>query len=269
MSSAIDPDRLLAALGPPAGPWQVAEVHATLPSTNSRAAQVGRPWSVVVAEHQSAGRGRLDRRWEAPPGTSLAVSATLPAPRQAPGWVPLLSGLAIAEAITEVTGLAALLKWPNDVLLPADDLRKVCGVLCEYRPAASRRDDLVIVGFGLNRTQTREQLPVPTATSLALAGASAATLEPVPLVARVLAHLHDRYAAWQLGGVHADGVRAAYTQRCATLGTRVRLQRDALGEVTGVCIEVDEDGAICIDDGIQAQRYAAGDVVHLRPAGPH
>ncbi len=266
MSSAIDPDRLIAVAAPPAGPWSVIEVHPTLASTNLRAAALATGWSVVVAEHQSAGRGRLDRRWEAPAGTSLAVSATLPAPRHAPGWVPLLAGLAIAEAITDVTGLTAQLKWPNDVLLPADDNRKVCGVLCEYRPGTQGEDDLVIVGFGLNRTQARAELPVPTATSLLLAGAAPEAVEPVPLLGAILSRLQTRYAAWQAGGDEAAAVRAAYRKRCATLGTRVRLERDALGEVSGTCVEVDDDGAINLDDGIHTVAYAAGDVVHLRPA---
>ena len=272
MTTAIDPDRLQEALRPPAGPWRQTEVHASLPSTNARAAELARPWSVVVAQHQSAGRGRLDRSWESPPGAGVALSATLPAPHTAPGWLPLLAGLAVADAIEQVALIAAVLKWPNDVLLPGDGDRKVCGVLCEYRPATARHDDLVIVGIGINLHQTREQLPVPTATSLAIV-APDRPVDPVLLISTVLRHVHDRYAAWQAGGQLAGGVRAAYRSRCASIGTQVRLVQTGRPDVLGTVRSVDDDGAIVIDDGTggpgeqsRGRPYAAGDVVHLRPA---
>src|SRR6478609_3983337 len=169
VAGSLDGEVLRAALLTPGSPWQDVEHHATIASTNARAAMVGRPWRVVVADHQSSGRGRLARSWEAPPGTSVAVSATVPLPAGAQGWLPLLAGLAVAEAITAETGLAADLKWPNDVLLPGDDDRKVCGVLCEVVTGIG--DAFVVVGAGINVDQTREQLPVDTATSLTLSGA--------------------------------------------------------------------------------------------------
>lgn len=267
MSTTIDPDRLHEALRPPIGPWRHTEVYASIGSTNARAAELAAPWSVVVAEHQSAGRGRLTRSWESPPGGGIALSATLPAPHTAPGWLPLLAGLAVADALEQVAGVAAVLKWPNDVLLPADDQRKVCGVLCEYRPATARHDDLVVVGIGINVHQSREQLPVPTATSLALA-APGRRVDPVELVTAVLGQMHDRYAAWQAGGPRAGQVRAAYRSRCASIGASVRLVQTPRPDVVGTVVDVDDDGAVVIDDGSgDAPRgYAAGDVVHLRGA---
>lgn len=268
MTTAMDPDRLATALRPPAGPWRQVEAHRSIASTNSRAGELGQPWSIVVAEHQSAGRGRLARSWQAPAGTSLALSATLPAPHHGPGWLPLLSGLAVAEAIEQVSGLSAVLKWPNDVLLAADEHRKVCGILCEYRPATAHHDHLVIVGIGLNLTQTREQLPVPTATSLQLAGG--APSDPVEAIAAILARLHDRYAAWQAGGPRADLVRAAYRRRCATLGAAVRVLRTGAPDLEGIAEQIDDEGTLWVLEPDSGRRHVvpAGDVVHLRPLHP-
>src|SRR6476659_27456 len=111
VSGSLDVEVLRAALLTSDSPWQDLEHHATISSTNARAAMVGEPWRVVVADHQSEGRGRLTRSWEAPPGTSVAVSATVPVPEGAQGWLPLLAGLAVAEAVTAETGVDADLKW--------------------------------------------------------------------------------------------------------------------------------------------------------------
>jgi BirA family biotin operon repressor/biotin-[acetyl-CoA-carboxylase] ligase len=169
MPGSLDRELLYAALVTPGSPWRDVEYHATIGSTNARAAMVGEPWRVVVADHQSQGRGRLARSWEAPPGTSVAVSATVPLPPEGAAWLPLLAGLSVAEAVTAATGLDAHLKWPNDVLLPGDGDRKVCGVLCEVVTGVGPA--VVVVGAGVNVDQSRDQLPVDTATSLVLAGA--------------------------------------------------------------------------------------------------
>ena len=99
VAGSLDVEVLRAALLTSDSPWQDLEHHATISSTNARAAMVGEPWRVVVADHQSEGRGRLARSWEAPPGTSVAVSATVPLPPEGAGWLPLLAGLSVAEAI--------------------------------------------------------------------------------------------------------------------------------------------------------------------------
>jgi BirA family biotin operon repressor/biotin-[acetyl-CoA-carboxylase] ligase len=250
-------------ISPPRG-WTSVQVHDELASTNALAMQRGHPWEVLVAEHQGAGRGRLDRSWEAPAGTSLTFSATVPPPQEAPGWVPLVAGLAVAEAIHATTGLDATLKWPNDVLLPADGLRKVCGILCEYRPPSGLTPPLVVVGIGLNVTQARAQLPVDTATSLALAGAEAVDRED--LLVTVLDRFATRYAALLAGGPAADGVRAAYRDACLTLGTQVRLERPGGVATTALALDVDAEGVLVVDEGSGPTRYAAGDVTHLRPA---
>lgn len=250
MTDLIDPGRLRAALVTSRSPWSDVEHHASIDSTNARAAGLARPWHVVVADHQTAGRGRLARSWEAPAGSSALLSATVPRPAARAGWIPLLTGVAVVGAVEETTGLVASLKWPNDVLLPADGSRKVCGILCQVA------GDVVVVGVGLNLTQGRDELPVPTATSLALAGATDA--DPTALVAAFL----TRLAALVTG---PPGVRAAYRDRCATIGQEVRLTRSGAADVLGRAVAVDEEGRLVIEQGGRRTAWAAGDVVHVRP----
>lgn len=260
----LDVARLTSRLCRPPRSWSSVHVHDELPSTNAVAMERGRAWEVLVTEHQSAGRGRLDRSWGTPAGTSLTFSATVPAPVAAVGWLPLISGLAVAEAVHALTGLRAALKWPNDVLLTSEGNRKVCGILCEYRPALRSAEALVVVGIGINVSQTRDQLPVDTATSLALAGAGDVDRED--LLTTVLDRFATRYAALAAGGSAANGVQAAYRSACVTVGTRVRLERPGQDPCLADAVDVDTDGALIVDDGSGPVRYAAGDVTHLRPA---
>ena len=228
--------------------WRV-EVLAATPSTNAAVADRARNGEaaglVVVAEQQTAGRGRLDRTWVTPARAGLTFSVllrpTLPAADW--GWVPLLAGLAVARAISARAELDATLKWPNDVLI-AD--RQVCGVLAEV-PAPGA----VVVGIGLNVTTRRDELPVETATSLQLEGA--ASTDRDTLLRAVLRELTD---------VMADPVAARddYRERCSTIGRQVRLELPD-GAVTGVAERVDDDGRLVVD----GSAYGAGDVVHLRP----
>ncbi len=256
MAAALDPDALRATLVTPGSPWLDVEHHASIGSTNARAAALDGPWHVVVADHQSQGRGRLARRWEAPPGSSVAVSATVPVPAAGAGWLPLTAGLAVVEAVESVTGLGAELKWPNDVLLPADGSRKVCGILCELVAPDGARAGFVVVGTGVNLSQTRDQLPVPTATSLALAGAADA--DRTALVAAYLEALA------RLVREPVDRVREAYRTRCSTLGRLVTLSLPDGTTVTGDAVAVDDDGRLVVDGPDGRISWAAGDVVHAR-----
>ena len=129
----LDVQALREALLTPGSPWRSVDGHATLDSTNLEAARRPDPWRVVVADHQSAGRGRMARQWEAPPAASVAVSVVLPMAGAEWGWLPLLTGMAMAQALEQVAGVPARLKWPNDVLV---DGAKICGVLCEMVTAA-------------------------------------------------------------------------------------------------------------------------------------
>ena len=228
--------------------WRV-EVVPVAGSTNAVVAERalgGEPAGLVlVAESQTAGRGRLDRAWVSPPRAGLTLSAlvrpVLP-PERWP-WLPLLTGLAVATAVREQAELDAVLKWPNDVLV---DGRKVCGVLAEVpQPGAA------VLGIGLNVTTRADELPVPTATSLVLAGAR--TTDRDTLLRAVLRALSTVLA-------DVDGSRAAYRERCSTIGAPVRVELPGGAAVEGRAQEVDDDGRLVVD----GRPYGAGDVVHLR-----
>ena len=254
---------LRAALVTSKSPWAGVEHHLSIGSTNARAAELAAPWQVIVADHQSSGRGRMRRTWQAPTGAAVAVSATVAMPGDGAGWLPLLTGVAVLEAITATSGLTGNLKWPNDVLLDADDHRKVCGILCEVAPGG-----VVVIGAGINLTQTRAELPVPTATSLRLAGAE---VEMTTLVTAYLTRLADLYAALAAGGPRALVVRTAYRRRCATIGRQVSISRATGPAVVGVAVEVDDEGRLVIETAGERRAWAAGDVVHVRtptPTGP-
>ena len=231
-------------------------------STNADLAAAARrgaaPGAVLLSEHQTAGRGRFDRRWEAPLGTSIALSVSL-APRRPPaewGWLSLLAGVAVRAGILESTGADAgrvELKWPNDVLI---DGRKVCGILSEAVETASGWQ--AVVGMGVNISLTEHELPVSTATSLRIAGLSE---DKDALVVGTLTRLADLVADWEDG----RDVRAAYARDCASVGRRVRIVESAQVTREGMGVDVDTDGRLVVrlDDGSR-RAFAAGDVHHLR-----
>ncbi len=239
----LRPESLARALEPDG--WRV-EVLAETPSTNAvvaERARAGDPHGlVVVAESQTAGRGRLDRAWVSPPRAGLTFSVLLRTalPVDQLGWLPLLGGLAVARALRQHAEVDAVLKWPNDVLV---DGRKTCGVLAESVGGA------VVLGIGLNVSTRADELPVPEATSLVLAGAS--TTDRDTLLRAVLR---------ELGGVVGDRDVDGYRALCSTLGQRVRVQLPGEQSVEGTADGVDDDGRLVVD----GTPYAAGDVVHLR-----
>ena len=128
--------------------------------------ETAEPGTVLVADYQSAGRGRLGRTWTAPPGTSIAMSVLVRPDGVDPArwtWLPLLTGLAVADGLSGAAGLEARLKWPNDVLVGD---RKVCGILAER--VETPVGPACVVGMGINTHLERADLPVPTATSVAI-----------------------------------------------------------------------------------------------------
>jgi BirA family biotin operon repressor/biotin-[acetyl-CoA-carboxylase] ligase len=246
------------ALVTPGQPWSGVDVHPSLGSTNAEAARLATPWQVVVTDHQQSGRGRLGRTWETPAQTSVTLSVLVPAPDDGHGWVPLIAGLAVQRGIAEVSGLETSLKWPNDVLLPADDERKVCGILCELQPTG------IVVGMGINVSQTREELPVDTATSLALAGATEVSREDLAIA--VLRHLAALHADLLGGGAARAAAQAAYRDACTTLGRTVDLHA-ATGTVTRVQARgIDAEGRLVVAGDGGEYAVAAGDVAHVRPS---
>lgn len=210
---------------------------------------------VVVTEHQTAGRGRLDRTWHTPPRAALTFSVLL-RPRQPPAawpWLPLLTGVAVVSALRDA-GVPADLKWPNDVLL---DGRKLAGILTErYDTPAG---PAAVIGIGLNVTTTAEELPVDTGTSILL-GTGAAP-ERTGLLLAIRDRLFERYDAWSAGG--HDELRAAYLDACDTVGRQVRVMLPGGEALAGLAEDVDDGGRLVV----AGTAVAAGDVLHVHPAG--
>lgn len=274
------------ALVVPGGLWTRVNLHPETASTNADAALAAREGApegtVVLAERQSAGRGRLGRPWESPARAGLAVSVLLrpadPRPAASPqdmarpgvptsrnGWLPLLTGVALADAVARVAEVDATLKWPNDLLVGD---RKCAGILAEAVPAAGGQAGAVVVGIGLNVTLRADELPHPSATSLALAGARCTDRDPLlRALLRGFAQWYDRWRAAG-GDPEASGLHDAYLERCVTLGQDVRISLPDGSVITGHATTVDADGRLVVREGEAVRVVAAGDVVHVRPGSP-
>ncbi len=260
----IDAERLAAASE--RSPDLTFELLDEAPSTNAVAAERARAGAheglVVVADHQVAGRGRLDRVWQTPPGTAVTFSLVLrpTAPAASWPWLPLLVGHNVAKAITAL-GYDARVKWPNDVLL-ADD-RKLVGILVER--VETPTGPAAVVGVGINVATTADELPVVTATSLEVARPGAPDRTSVLLA--VTAALREGYDIWQTGGEQATARLAqSYRSHCATLGRDVRVELPGGGDLTGRAVDIDDDGRLVVRTATGEQRVGAGDVIHVRPA---
>lgn len=243
------------------------EVVPSTGSTNSdlaaRAAELPEG-AVLVAEEQTAGRGRLDRSWVAPARSGLFFSVLLKpgaaVPQERWGWLTLLAGVAAATGLSRAAGVDTALKWPNDLLVIVDgEERKTGGILAE------RVGDGVVLGIGLNVTLTDAELPVPEAGSLALAKASVTDREP--LLKAVLRSLEEWYGEWRAAGGDpaASGLQETYAAGCATLGRHVRAELPGGRRLTGTAEAVDADGRLVVRtaDG-EREPVGAGDVIHLR-----
>jgi len=235
--------------------------------------------SVLTAEYQSAARGRLDRRWEAPPLSSVSVSLVLrpanaegrPLPTQTYSWLSLLGALALRETLRETAGIPAELKWPNDVLVRG---RKIAGILAQLGPMVDGSVRAVILGTGLNVGLTASELPVPTATSVALE--EPLTVDRTVLLKSYLAHFAVLYRSF----CNADGDPAAgiaggpslhkrVESVMVTLGRQVRAQLPGDHEIIGHASRLDEYGSLLVvDKDAREHVVTAGDVVHLRPWTP-
>ncbi|MFD5622252.1 biotin--[acetyl-CoA-carboxylase] ligase [Streptomyces yangpuensis] len=249
------------------GLWTSVEVVASTGSTNTdlatRAAELPEG-AVLVAEEQSAGRGRLDRSWVAPARSGLFFSVLFKpgdaVPQEQWGWLTLLAGVATATGLSRAAGVDTALKWPNDLLVTVEgEERKAGGILAE------RTADGIVVGIGLNVTLTEEELPVPAAGSLLLAKATVTDREP--LLKAVLRSLEEWYGNWRAAGGDpaASGLQETYAAGCATLGRHVRAELPGGRTLTGTAEAVDTDGRLVIRtaEGTH-EAVGAGDVVHLR-----
>lgn len=235
---------------------------AELDSTNRHALELARhgvpEGLVVVADHQTAGRGRLGRAWKAPPGSSLLMSVLL-RPSLAPERLHLTTvalALAAADACWEVAGFRPALKWPNDLVVDEGETsRKLGGILAEVpEPGA------VVVGLGLNVTWVQPPDGLE-AIGVAMNQVAGADLDRERVLAAILVNLERRYQQLREA---PDDLVAAYRQGCSTIGRDVRVEL-ASGGFTGKAVEVNDDGHLVVDDGDGARRVvAAGDVVHVR-----
>jgi len=281
----LAPERLAALVGASRAPLTadalatVAGEHAALtvlavtkasPSTNSEllAALAAEPgaWphmSALVADHQTAGRGRAGREWHTPEGAALTVSYVLRPrlPRERWGIVPLVVGLAAVKTMRSV-GIEASLKWPNDVVVDCSSqgggeggekdeiagwgsLRKIAGILCEVH------DDAVVAGIGVNVSQATSELPVPHAASMATVGSKHLDR------ALLLEELSQQVAA-EIGKAEADpdGFVAEVAAVTCTLGRDVVVERTGAPPVTGVAEGISADGSLTV-------RTVAGEIVHV------
>lgn len=238
---------------------RVLHVLRTVDSTNALARQMGlegtSAGTVVVAEQQSAGRGRHDRGFVSSPGgvyLSVVLRPIIP-PAQA-GRLTLLAALAVCEALEGAAGLSPVIKWPNDILLPGG---KVCGILLEM---VAREDcvDFVVLGVGVNVRSAPEGLG---ATSLWAEGAH---LPRAEVAAALLERLDLTYALFEAG--RWPELLTAWRRRCATLGEDVRIDPGSGSSFTGRAIDVTTEGALLVDTGDAVRTVYAGDVTHLRPA---
>ncbi|WP_425315001.1 biotin--[acetyl-CoA-carboxylase] ligase [Streptomyces viridochromogenes] len=252
------------------GLWSEVDVVQRTGSTNSdlvaRTAEGGAAeGAVLVAEEQTAGRGRLDRQWTAPPRSGLFFSVLL-TPGEVPverwGWLPLLTGVAVATGLSRAAGVDTALKWPNDLLVTVGGAeRKAGGILAERAG-----DGGVVIGVGINVSLKEDELPVPTAGSLGLAGAVSTDRDP--LLRGVLRALEEWYGKWRAAGGDPGvcGLQEAYAAGCATLGRVVRAELPGDRAVVGEAVAVDGDGRLVLATGEGVQEpVGAGDIVHLRP----
>jgi len=212
--------------------WHVAETGSTNADLLARADSPDR--TVLVAGHQTAGRGRLDRIWDAPPGANLLTSILFTDVPEQPGDLTRAVGIAAIDAVAAVTGLAARLKWPNDVLL---DGRKLAGILAQRAPSGP-----VVAGIGLN---------------VGWAPQGAARLgdgvEPLAILTELL-------RAFDAPGDRHE----RYRELLDTLNRQVRVELPS-GDLVGRAVDIDRDGTlVVIDECAITHHVDAGDVVHVR-----
>jgi BirA family biotin operon repressor/biotin-[acetyl-CoA-carboxylase] ligase len=290
----LDQAALRSAIIRPGALWQDLTVVTSTGSTNTdlatqaQAIPTAAPapeGTVLIAEEQRQGRGRMGRTWVSPPRSSLMFSVLL-RPAEVPparrGWVPLLAGVAAVTAVRRVTKVPATLKWPNDLLV-AD--RKLAGILAE------QSGDAIVVGLGINVTTTRAELPqpaaqgAPTATPGALPPTSlwlehATSLDRAALLTELLGEFEHWYQAWRRadppGDPETSGLRRAYLDLSATIGRDVRVECPGGRVTVGRAVGLDPDGQLIIESpespqGLDNPRspnareaVSAGDVRHLR-----
>ena len=227
---------------------QHVEYHPSIGSTQDRARELAPGPAIVVADEQTAGRGTKERRWLAPPGSSVLVSFVVPGPPPAAPVASLVAGVAVARALESLGAHGGALKWPNDVLLGG---RKVAGILTH---ASSGPGGYLIVGIGLNVSQTEADLAElrATATSLALAGVPVDRLAALATLAREIARAFEAPAL---------AILDEWRGRSTVLGRRVLVARSGEDAARGVAVALEPDGALRVETAYGPVRILTGEVV--------
>jgi len=246
----LNPQRISQVLGN--GYWRVKVISETT-STQSEIINNFSPLQhgdLLIAEFQNNGRGRLDRKFIAPPMRAILFSAFIKPERFISewGWLPLVIGASVAEALSRITGKEFLTKWPNDVLLGE---KKVCGILCESNYGG------VIVGVGINVNFDSSELPVDNADSLNLIMGKA--IERDLVLAEVLTQISKNLELWNTSS--AELISETYIKYSATIGTEVKVELGNGKVITAKALGISEVGELLLDDG---SAISIGDVTHLR-----
>lgn len=249
-------------------------VFQELPSTNRFAVELAKnpipQGTVVLADSQTAGQGRLQRSWFSPPNANIygSIVFTLNMQKlQAIGWIPLMAGSAIAEALEGNTSSHIKLKWPNDILL---DERKVGGILCESFKKSSTKT-CVIIGFGINVNLAESAFPKdiePIATSLQIQ--SQGPLDRHPLITSIIKSLEKGWK--ELISQGPEVCRIKYRARCSTLGKQIQVQFPDGSHLEGAAQSIGEHGQLQIapsssettDQSARIIDVYAGDIRHIR-----
>ena len=233
--------------------WRVSVVEVTGSTQDDLAKKVAEKSAasgdVIAAEFQSAGRGRLDRKFEAPQSSALMFSFYIePSPDKSEwSFLPLVTGLSAIFTLLELDPSSTpTLKWPNDILLGNG---KVGGII------AQASGDGVVIGVGINVGMTQAELPVVTATSLAIHNFP--VLDRNLILSTFLTIFEELFERWQRG----EDLRHLYNERSSTIGHDIRIEHPDGSHKNGKAVDVTPAGELILDDG---SRVTVGDIVHLR-----
>jgi BirA family biotin operon repressor/biotin-[acetyl-CoA-carboxylase] ligase len=247
------------------------ELFDCLPSTSREAVQLAQAevehGTVVVADSQTAGRGRLSRTWFSPPGANLYCSIILRATRPPErltewlSWLPLISALAVAEAIEQVSSIHVSVKWPNDLLISE---RKVGGILCESG-TGKRSDPFQIIGIGINVNVDHNDWPADLRDSAtSIWQERRIVVDRNRLLAQLLLELEQCLDELDIHGTNQ--LALAYYQRCSTIGHTIRATLGNGDTVVGLAEGVGQDGSLLVRPQATQPGSESPEVVHLRVA---
>ncbi|WP_026529831.1 biotin--[acetyl-CoA-carboxylase] ligase [Haematomicrobium sanguinis] len=285
----LDENWLADNLTGPGNSFSKLDVRDRSASTNAELAEaLRRDWgawpdlSILTTQHQTAGKGRLERAWDSPAETTIAVSLVLkptnkhgrPLPTQSYGWFTLLAALALAETLQQTATVSASIKWPNDVQV---DGKKISGILAQLVADPTGNPPAVVLGTGINVSQTEEELPLDTSTSIALAASDPANSDAaLPTRDQFLADYLNNFARQYREFCANDGnptagtpsVLASVSSIMNTLGATVDVTLPSGDILTGRATALDQTGAlIVLDQAGNPQAISAGDVQRVRPSG--